>query len=73
MKNKSFRLTTRSLFWLKCLMHTIGLLPIIYLVLLVLNDKAGGDPVQYIIHFTGIGALKYFSRYIINLADSQAI
>lgn len=57
MKSKSFKLTSKSLFWLKCLMHTIGLLPIVYLVLLVLSDKAGGDPVQYIIHFTGIGAL----------------
>jgi sulfoxide reductase heme-binding subunit YedZ len=57
MKNKQFRLAARSLFWLKGLMHCIGLLPIIYLVLLVLNDKAGGDPVQYIIHYTGVGAL----------------
>jgi sulfoxide reductase heme-binding subunit YedZ len=57
MKNKQFRLTTPWLFWLKGLMHCIGLLPIIYLVLLVLNDKAGGDPVQYIIHYTGVGAL----------------
>ncbi|MEZ9197661.1 protein-methionine-sulfoxide reductase heme-binding subunit MsrQ [Shewanella sp. 10N.286.54.B9] len=57
MKSKSFKLTSKSLFWLKFLMHTIGLLPIVYLVLLVLSDKAGGDPVQYIIHFTGIGAL----------------
>ncbi|QQX82230.1 protein-methionine-sulfoxide reductase heme-binding subunit MsrQ [Shewanella sp. KX20019] len=55
-KNK-FRLTSRALFWIKGLMHCIGLLPIIYLVLLVLNDKAGGDPVQYIIHYTGTGAL----------------
>ncbi|GIU45194.1 protein-methionine-sulfoxide reductase heme-binding subunit MsrQ [Shewanella sairae] len=50
-------LTRRSLFWLKVLFHLIGILPIVYLVLKVVTDNAGGDPVQYIIHFTGIGAL----------------
>lgn len=51
------RLTNKHLFWLKAFMHWIALLPIVYLVLLVLVDEAGGDPVQYIIHYTGIGAL----------------
>ncbi|MEZ9596283.1 protein-methionine-sulfoxide reductase heme-binding subunit MsrQ [Shewanella sp. 10N.261.52.F9] len=51
------RLTSRSLFWLKCVFHLIGLVPIGYLLLKVMTDNAGGDPVQYIIHFTGIGAL----------------
>ncbi|ABZ76430.1 Ferric reductase domain protein transmembrane component domain [Shewanella halifaxensis HAW-EB4] len=51
------RLNSRSVFWLKVLFHLIGILPIAYLVLKVLSDNAGGDPVQYIIHFTGIGAL----------------
>ncbi|GIU15996.1 MULTISPECIES: protein-methionine-sulfoxide reductase heme-binding subunit MsrQ [unclassified Shewanella] len=49
--------TSRRLFWLKALFHLIGLIPIVYLVLKVLSDNAGGDPVQYIIHFTGTGAL----------------
>ncbi|GIU14281.1 protein-methionine-sulfoxide reductase heme-binding subunit MsrQ [Shewanella sp. MBTL60-007] len=49
--------TSRNLFWLKALFHFIALSPIAYLVLKVLSDNAGGDPVQYIIHFTGIGAL----------------
>jgi len=44
-------------FWLKALMHVVALLPIIYLVLAVLSESAGGDPVQYIIHYTGMGAL----------------
>lgn len=57
MQIKKLRLNHHSLFWLKCLMHTAALLPIIYLVLMVLTGKAGGDPVQYIIHFTGVGAL----------------
>ncbi|WOT03732.1 protein-methionine-sulfoxide reductase heme-binding subunit MsrQ [Shewanella youngdeokensis] len=51
------KLTSRSLFWLKVWMHGIGLTPIIYLFLTVFNGNAGGDPVQYIIHYTGIGAL----------------
>jgi len=44
-------------FWLKALIHVVALLPIIYLVLAVLSEAAGGDPVQYIIHYTGMGAL----------------
>jgi len=51
------RITNKHVFWLKVLMHVIALLPIIYLVLAVLSEAAGGDPVQYIIHYTGIGAL----------------
>ncbi|QYJ80367.1 protein-methionine-sulfoxide reductase heme-binding subunit MsrQ [Shewanella acanthi] len=51
------RLTTKHLFWLKLLFHLIGLLPIAYLVWSVMMGRAGGDPVQHIIHFTGIGAL----------------
>lgn len=51
------RLKPSHLIWLKTLFHLIGLLPIVYLVWVVLADKAGGDPVQYIIHYTGIGAL----------------
>lgn len=49
--------TGRSLFWLKTLFHFIALSPIVYLLLKVVSDYAGGDPVQYIIHFTGTGAL----------------
>jgi sulfoxide reductase heme-binding subunit YedZ len=51
------RLTKRGLFWLKALLHISFCLPFIYLVLQVLSDNAGGDPVQYIIHFTGMGAI----------------
>ncbi|GIU26654.1 protein-methionine-sulfoxide reductase heme-binding subunit MsrQ [Shewanella schlegeliana] len=49
--------TSRNLFWLKALFHFIALSPIVYLALKVMSNNAGGDPVQYIIHFTGIGAL----------------
>ncbi|QIR14835.1 protein-methionine-sulfoxide reductase heme-binding subunit MsrQ [Shewanella aestuarii] len=51
------RLTPRGLWWLKALLHLLFLAPIIALVLNVLSDNAGGDPVQYIIHYTGMGAL----------------
>ncbi|GIU53488.1 MULTISPECIES: protein-methionine-sulfoxide reductase heme-binding subunit MsrQ [Shewanella] len=51
------RLTPRGLFWLKGLLHLSFLTPIIYLVVMVLTDNAGGDPVQYIIHYTGMGAI----------------
>ncbi len=51
------RLTTKHLFWLKAVIHFIAIFPIGYLILLVLTNGAGGDPVQYIIHYTGIGAL----------------
>lgn len=51
------RLTQTGLLWLKALLHLLCILPLGYLVLLVLTDNAGGDPVQYIIHFTGMGAI----------------
>jgi len=51
------RLTTKHLFWLKTMIHLVAIFPIGYLIFLVLTNGAGGDPVQYIIHYTGIGAL----------------
>ena len=51
------RLTSRGLFWLKGFLHLCFMSPIIYLIAQVLTDNAGGDPVQYIIHFTGMGAI----------------
>ncbi|MGI2169482.1 protein-methionine-sulfoxide reductase heme-binding subunit MsrQ [Shewanella sp. MF05960] len=51
------RLSPRGVFWLKVMLHIVFLLPALYLVALVLTDNAGGDPVQYIIHYTGMGAL----------------
>nr|WP_232847108.1 protein-methionine-sulfoxide reductase heme-binding subunit MsrQ [Shewanella nanhaiensis] len=51
------RLTMKHLFWLKLAIHLLAILPVVYLILLIILDKAGGDPVQYIIHYTGIGAL----------------
>ena len=51
------RLSPRGVFWLKVMLHIVFLLPALYLVALVLTDNAGGDPVQYIIHYTGMGAI----------------
>ncbi len=51
------RLDPKLLPWLKALLHLAAGLPLLYLALQVVTDSAGGDPVQYIIHFTGKGAL----------------
>ncbi|GGP56336.1 protein-methionine-sulfoxide reductase heme-binding subunit MsrQ [Shewanella saliphila] len=51
------RLSPRGVFWLKVVLHVVFLLPALYLVALVMTDNAGGDPVQYIIHYTGMGAI----------------
>ena len=51
------RLTSKHLFGLKVIIHLVALWPICYLVLSVMAGDAGGDPVQYIIHYTGVGAL----------------
>ncbi|MEI6858238.1 MAG: protein-methionine-sulfoxide reductase heme-binding subunit MsrQ [Shewanella sp.] len=51
------RLTSKHLLWLKVVIHLVSLLPIFYLLTSVLMGDAGGDPVQYIIHYTGVGAL----------------
>lgn len=51
------RLTNKYLLLVKAFMHWAALAPIVFLVLAVFYDEAGGDPVQYIIHYTGMGAL----------------
>ncbi|MFB2733252.1 protein-methionine-sulfoxide reductase heme-binding subunit MsrQ [Shewanella mangrovisoli] len=53
----ALRVTPKQLLWIKLVFHLIGLIPIAWLVFTVLSGRAGGDPVQHIIHFTGIGAL----------------
>lgn len=50
--NKKLNLTL-----LKTLVHVAAFLPIAYAYYAAINDQAGGDPVEYILHFTGIGAL----------------
>ncbi|GAA0821761.1 protein-methionine-sulfoxide reductase heme-binding subunit MsrQ [Colwellia asteriadis] len=41
---------------LKLLIHISAFLPLAYLYYQALNDQLGADPVQRVIHFTGIGA-----------------
>ncbi|GAA4892011.1 protein-methionine-sulfoxide reductase heme-binding subunit MsrQ [Ferrimonas pelagia] len=45
------------IFWLKAGMHLACALPLLYLYLRVQSGAAGGDPVQYLIHFLGMGIL----------------
>ncbi len=42
---------------LKVLIHLGALLPLVNLYFLAFNDQLGADPVETVIHFTGIGAL----------------
>ncbi|WP_299495275.1 protein-methionine-sulfoxide reductase heme-binding subunit MsrQ [uncultured Shewanella sp.] len=51
------RLSTKQIMLIKLIAHLVGILPLLYLLVEVLNGNAGGDPVQYIIHFTGMGAI----------------
>lgn len=53
----ALRVSPKQLLWVKLVFHLIGLIPITWLVFTVLSSRAGGNPVQHIIHFTGIGAL----------------
>ncbi|MBY5991101.1 protein-methionine-sulfoxide reductase heme-binding subunit MsrQ [Ferrimonas balearica] len=47
----------RSLLALKTALHLACGLPLVYLYLAVNSGAAGGDPVQYLIHFLGMGIL----------------
>ena len=51
----SFRLSTRHIVILKIVIHVAALLPLIYTFYLAANDQVGGDPVEALLHFTGIG------------------
>ncbi|MBV7315070.1 protein-methionine-sulfoxide reductase heme-binding subunit MsrQ [Shewanella sp. NIFS-20-20] len=50
-------LSPKTLLWMKAGLHLICIIPVLLLIVDVSTGRAGGDPVQYIIHFTGIGAL----------------
>ena len=47
----------RRIFLIKVLIHLSALLPLLNLYFLAFEDKLGADPVEAVIHFTGIGAL----------------
>lgn len=46
-----------KVFTLKIFIHVCALLPIIYLYYQAIIDELGADPVEVVIHFTGIGSL----------------
>jgi len=46
-----------KIFFLKLLIHVGALLPLVNLYFLAFKDELGVDPVETVIHFTGIGAL----------------
>lgn len=45
------------LFFAKTLAHLSALAPLVWLYYAAFNDQIGADPVERVIHFTGIGAL----------------
>lgn len=49
--------SARKIVLLKVLIHISALLPLVNLYFLAFTDKLGADPVEAVIHFTGIGAL----------------
>ena len=46
-----------KVFWLKVMIHLAAFLPILNLYYQAFSDNLGADPVESVIHFTGIGAL----------------
>ena len=50
---------------LKVIVHLSAFSPLVYLYLAAFNDKLGADPVEAVIHFTGIGA---FNLLLITLS-----
>lgn len=50
-------LSRYQFFWLKALIHSLAASPLLWLYYQAFNDRLGADPVEAVIHFTGIGAL----------------
>lgn len=51
------RLMKHKVLALKIVIHLMALLPVIGLYYFAIEDQLGSDPVEEVIHFTGIGAL----------------
>jgi methionine sulfoxide reductase heme-binding subunit len=51
-----FMSTTQKVISLKVMIHLAALLPIINLYVQAVTEQLGADPVEVVIHFTGIGA-----------------
>ena len=50
----AFRLSTTHLVVLKTVIHLAALIPLLYTFYLANSDQLGGDPVEALLHFTGI-------------------
>jgi sulfoxide reductase heme-binding subunit YedZ len=59
--------TSQKVLMLKVVIHIAALLPLFNLYYLAFNDLLGADPVQAVIHFTGIGA---FNLLLVTLTVS---
>ncbi|WP_440876472.1 protein-methionine-sulfoxide reductase heme-binding subunit MsrQ [Thalassotalea sp. PLHSN55] len=59
--------TRNKVLLLKIFIHLSAMLPLVYYYYLAIADDLGGDPVEAIIHFTGIGA---FNLLLITLLVS---
>ena len=60
----------QRVFFLKIIIHLSALLPLINVYYLAIIDQLGADPVEAIIHFTGISAVNLL---LITLAVSPLI
>lgn len=61
---------SKRVFILKIIIHLSALLPLVYLYYLAIADQLGADPVEAVIHFTGIGA---FNLLLITLSVSPLV
>ncbi|PKH86732.1 protein-methionine-sulfoxide reductase heme-binding subunit MsrQ [Colwellia sp. Bg11-28] len=59
--------TSNKVLLLKVVIHLAAFLPLLNLYYLAFNDQLGADPVQEVIHFTGIGA---FNLLLVTLTVS---
>lgn len=59
--------TANKVLLLKVVIHLAAFLPLLNLYYLALNDQLGADPVERVIHFTGIGA---FNLLLVTLSIS---
>lgn len=63
----SFRLTTGHIVSLKVVIHLASFLPLVWVFYAAISDQLGADPVEALLHFTGIGA---FNLLLISLLVS---
>ncbi|MFT5313488.1 MAG: sulfoxide reductase heme-binding subunit YedZ [Paraglaciecola sp.] len=51
-----FRLQPTHIIWLKVFIHLSAVIPLFYTYFQAFSDQLGGDPVEAVLHFTGISA-----------------